>query len=186
VYFPPRKARAMEENLSGSFDGIGVEYFSINDTLLVTNVVKGGPADKAGILRGDKLIWINDSLIAGVNRSQQEISDLVRGKRGSTVNVWVSRAGKEIESPIKIKRDQIIISSIDVAYLIEPQTAYIRIKRFSERTAQEFEKALKELRQGSFNKLILDLRGNGGGYFYTALAVADNFFPADQLLVYTA
>src|SRR5690606_37700702 len=72
------------------------------------------------------------------------------------------------------------------AYLIEPQTAYIRIKRFSERTAQEFEKALKELRQGSFNKLILDLRGNGGGYFYTALAVADNFFPADQLLVYTA
>jgi len=186
MYFPPRQAQAMEENLSGSFDGVGIEYFSINDTLIVTAMVSGGPAEKAGILRGDKLIWINDSLIAGVNRSQQEIADLVRGKRGSTVNVWVNRSGKEIESPIKIKRDQIIVSSIDAAYIIQPRTAYIRIKRFGERTAEEFESALKSLGKKNFNKLILDLRENGGGYFYAALAVADQFFPADQLLVYTA
>src|SRR5690606_26337205 len=110
----------------------GIEYFSINDTLLVTSIVKEGPADKAGMLRGDKLIWINDSLIAGVNRSREEISNFVRGKRGTIVNIWVNRAGKEIESPLKIRRDQIIISSIDAAYIIEPQTAYVRIKRFGE------------------------------------------------------
>lgn len=185
-YFPPRQAQAMAENLSGSFDGIGIEYFSINDTLLVTSIVKNGPADKAGMLRGDKLIWINDSLIAGVNRSKEDIANFVRGKRGSSVNIWVNRAGKEIESPIKIRRDQIIVSSIDAAYIIQPQIAYIRIKRFGERTAEEFEEALKDLGKSNFNKLILDLRENGGGYFYAALAVADNFFPADQLLVYTA
>ncbi|HUH20165.1 S41 family peptidase [Albibacterium sp.] len=186
VYFSPRKARAMEENLSGSFDGIGIEYFSINDTLLVTNVVENGPAQKAGILRGDKLIWVNDSLIAGVNRSQEEISNLVRGKRGSLVNIWVSRDGKEIESPMKVKRDQIVVSSLDAAYIIQPRVAYIRIKRFGERTAEEFDATLKALGRNRFDKLILDLRGNGGGYFYAALAVADEFFPADKLLVYTA
>jgi len=186
AYFPPRKAQTMEESLSGSFDGIGIEYFSINDTLLVTSIVKDGPADKAGMLRGDKLIWINDSLIAGVNRSREEIANLVRGRRGSNVNIWVNRAGKEIESPLKIRRDEIIVSSIDAAYIIEPQTAYIRIKRFGERTADEFDKALSDLSKNKVDKLILDLRENGGGYFYSALAVADNFFSADKLLVYTA
>jgi carboxyl-terminal processing protease len=185
-YFPPRKAQAMEENLSGSFDGIGIEYFSINDTLLVTSVVDKGPAEKAGILRGDKLIWINDSLIAGVNRSREEISNMVRGKRGSTVNIWINRDGKEIETPMKVKRDQIVVSSLDAAYIIKPQVAYIRIKRFGERTAEEFMATLKELNEHRFDKLILDLRGNGGGYFYAALAIADEFFPADKLLVYTA
>jgi len=186
IYFPPRKAQAMEENLSGSFDGIGIEYFSINDTLLVTSVVENGPAEKAGIVRGDKLIWVNDSLIAGVNRSQDEISDMVRGKRGSVVNIWVSRDGKEIETPMKVRRDQIMVSSLDAAYMIRPRVAYIRIKRFGERTAEEFDATLKALDKNRFDKLILDLRGNGGGYFYAALAVADEFFPADSLLVYTA
>lgn len=186
IYFPPRKAQAMEENLSGSFDGIGIEYFSINDTLLVTSIVDNGPAEKAGMLRGDKLIWVNDSLIAGVNRSQEEISNMVRGKRGSVVNIWVNRNGKEIESPLKVKRDQIVVSSLDAAYIIEPRVAYIRIKRFGERTAEEFDATLKALDKHRFDKLILDLRGNGGGYFYAALAVADEFFAADKLLVYTA
>src|SRR5690606_15084933 len=157
-YFSPRKNQAIEENLSGSFDGIGVEYFSIEDTLLVTSVVDGGPADKAGMLRGDKLIWINDSLIAGVNRSKEEIADLVRGKRGTSVNIWVNRAGTEIESPIKIVRDKITVSTIDAAYMIRPETAYIRIKRFGERTSDEFEAALRDLAHNKFSKLILDLR----------------------------
>jgi len=184
-YYPPRNAKAMQETLSGSFDGIGIEYFNINDTLLVTSVVPNGPAHKAGMLRGDKLIWINDSLIAGVNRSAEEISNMVRGKRGSTVNIWVSRQGKEIEEPLKVRRDQILVSTIDVAYIIRPQTAYIRIRRFGERTADEFRKTLEDLGTENFNKLIVDLRENGGGYFYAALAVADEFFPAEQLLVYT-
>ena len=185
-YFPPRKNQANEENLSGSFDGIGIEYFSIEDTLLVTSVVEGGPADKAGMLRGDKLIWINDSLIAGVSKTKDEIAQLVRGKRGTSVNIWVNRAGREIESPIRIVRDKITVSTIDAAYMIRPETAYIRIKRFGERTSDEFETALRDLAQNKFSKLVLDLRENGGGYFYAALAVADNFFPADQLLVYTS
>lgn len=184
-YLAPRQARAVAENLSGSFDGIGIEYFSVNDTLIVTGMVSGGPAEEAGILRGDKLIWVNDSLIAGVNRSRQEISDLVRGKRGTSLNVWISREGKEIESPIRIKRDKIRISTIDAAYMIRPLTAYIKIKRFGEHTSEEFEAALEGLKLSGFDKLILDLRDNGGGYFYSALAVADQFFPADNLLVYT-
>ena len=110
---------------------------------------------------------------------------MVRGKRGSTVNIWVSRQGKEIEEPLKVRRDQILVSTIDVAYIIRPQTAYVRIRRFGERTADEFREALENLGTNNFNKLILDLRENGGGYFYAGLAVADEFFPADQLLVYT-
>src|SRR5690606_36202372 len=102
------------------------------------------------------------------------------------VNIWVNRAGREIESPIKIVRDKITVSTIDAAYMIRPETAYIRIKRFGERTSDEFETALRDLAQNKFSKLVLDLRENGGGYFYAALAVADNFFPADQLLVYTS
>jgi len=184
-YLAPRQAKAIAENLSGSFDGIGIEYFSVNDTLIVTGMISDGPAEKAGMLRGDKLIWINDSLIAGANRSRQEISDLVRGKRGTSLNVWVSRAGKEIESPIQIKRDKINVSTIDAAYMIQPRTAYVKIKRFGEHTAEEFEAALKGLKKNNFDKLILDLRENGGGYFYSALAVADQFFPADNMLVYT-
>lgn len=184
-YLPPRQAKAVAENLSGTFDGIGVEYFSVNDTLLVTGMVSGGPAETAGILRGDKLIWINDSLIAGVNRTRQEISDLVRGKRGTSLNVWVSRAGKEIESPIQIKRGKINVSTIDAAYMIQPQTGYVKIKRFGEHTSEEFEGTLEDLKESGCNKLILDLRENGGGYFYSALAVADQFFPANKLLVYT-
>lgn len=184
-YLAPRQAKAIAENLSGSFDGIGIEYFSVNDTLIVTGMVSDGPAEKAGILRGDKLIWINDSLIAGANRSRQEISDLVRGKRGTTLNVWVSRSGKEIESPIQIKRDKINVSTIDAAYMMQPRTAYIKIKRFGEHTSEEFEAALKALKKNNFDKLILDLRENGGGYFYSALAVTDQFFPPDSLLVYT-
>src|SRR5690606_21252074 len=150
------------------------------------SVVDKGPAEKAGILRGDKLIWINDSLIAGVNRSREEILNMVRGKRGFTDNIRVNSGGQEIETRMKVKRDQIAVSSLDAAYIIKPQVAYIRIKRFGERTAEEFMATLKELNEHRFDKLILDLRGNGGGYFYAALAIADEFFPADKLLVYTA
>lgn len=185
TYLSPRKVQSINESLQGSFDGIGIEYYLINDTLLVTNLVPEGPADKAGIKRGDRIVWVNDVQVSGVKITKQKISELVRGKRGTTVSLWVHRAGKPVETPIQIIRNKIKVSSIDAAYLIGPNVGYIKIHRFGAQTAMEFRQALEGLLDQRANKLILDLRDNTGGYFFAALEVADEFFGADQLLVYT-
>lgn len=185
AYLPPRKVQSINENLQGSFDGIGIEYYTVNDTLLVTNLVPGGPADIAGIRRGDKIIWVNDVQVSGVHISRQKVSDLVRGKRGTTVSLWINREGKAVETPIQIIRNKISVSSIDAAYIIAPNIGYIKIRRFGAHTAEEFREALTGLMDQRAEQLILDLRDNTGGYFYAALEVADEFFSEGKLLVYT-
>ena len=185
TYLSPRKVQSINESLQGSFDGIGIEYYIINDTLLVTNLVPNGPADRAGVMRGDRIVWVNDVQVSGIQVSKEEISNLVRGKRGTNVSLWISRAGKHIETPIRIQRNKITVSSIDAAYMIAPHLGYIKIRRFGAQTAAEFRAALEGLLDQRANKLILDLRDNTGGYFFSALEVADEFFGADQILVYT-
>lgn len=185
TYMSSREVKAVEERLSGTFDGIGLEYYEVNDTLLVTGVSAKGPADRAGVLRGDKLIWINDTRIAGVEISKQKIVDLVRGRRGTVVKIWVNRAGEELSEPLTITRNKISVSSIDAAYMIDSVTAYIKIKQFGEHTADEFYEALTSLKEQGGKRLILDLRDNGGGYFFAAISVLDELLPEGKLMVYT-
>jgi carboxyl-terminal processing protease len=185
TYMPPALAKALGEDLNGSFDGIGVEYYRLRDTLMITAVTPAGPADKAGIKIGDKLIGVDDKPISGVNMKEQEVAARVRGKRGSTVNLWVNRGGIDLAEPIKVRRDKIVVSSIDAAYIIDTAIAYIKIKRFGAQTANDFKENLNRMKQYGVSRLILDLRENGGGYLRSATALASEFFRDKKLLVYT-
>lgn len=184
-YLKPNEARAQHEKLEGSFDGIGLEYYRLNDTLLAVGLIADGPAQNGGLRVGDKLIAVNGEIIAGVGASDKEIENKIRGKRGSVLELSVRRDGIDLSTSLKIVRDRIEVSSIDAAYMIAPQTAYIKIRRFGARTADEFQSAMERLAKEGAQKLILDLRGNGGGYFNAATSLASQFFDSRHLLVYT-
>ncbi|WP_028298322.1 S41 family peptidase [Olivibacter sitiensis] len=183
TYLTPSQARSMDEALEGTFDGIGVEYYRLRDTLMIVSVTNGGPAEKAGIKVGDRLIGIDNLPIVGAN--ERDVSAKVRGKRGSTVRLWINRKGQDLPEPIQVKRDKILVSSIEASYIIDTATAYIKIKRFGARTHEDFDRNIKLLKQYGVRKLILDLRGNSGGFMMSAVTVADQFFSDKQLLVYT-
>lgn len=185
TYMPPSLAQAMGEELNGSFDGIGLEYYRLRDTLMITALTPNGPAEIAGVKIGDKLIGVDDKPISGVNMKEQEVAARVRGKRGSIVNLWINRNGVDLTEPLKVTRDKIVVSSIDAAYIIDTAIAYIKIKRFGAQTANDFRKNLNRMKQYGVNKLILDLRENGGGYLRAATALASEFFKEKKLLVYT-
>ncbi len=185
TYLPPDRVRAASETLEGTFEGIGIEYYVINDTLLVTGVSAGGPAEKGGVRLGDKLLRVGDQLISGAHLSATEVAAKVRGGRGTQVELWVSRKGAELESPLIITRDKIRISSIDAAYVIDTATAYIKIRQFGAQTADDFVASLSNLRKQGAENVILDLRENGGGYLTAATALASQFLDNKQLIVYT-
>ncbi|TZF86306.1 S41 family peptidase (plasmid) [Pedobacter sp. BS3] len=184
-YLPPSDARLMKEDLDGNFNGIGIEYYLLNDTLLVTVVKPNGPADKAGLKRGDKIIRIGGKNIAGTGVTANAIADMVRGARGSTIVLSVKRAGSSALKDISVSRDRIIVSSIDVAYMLNHDTGYIKISKFGSQTDADFSEALEGLLKQHMNSLVLDLRGNGGGYLNAATALADQFLPDRKLIVYT-
>lgn len=181
VYLPPSQAKTQNENLEGNFDGIGIEYYMLNDTLLVTSVREKGPSAKAGVLKGDKIVSINGQSAIGDNG----VVDKLRGKRGSKVAIDVLRTGFDKLIPLIIERGRIVVSSVDVAYLIKPGIGFIKITRFGANTAEDFTTELGLLQKKGMKSLILDLRGNGGGYLSAATALADQFLPDNQLIVYT-
>lgn len=185
VYMSARKAEGMSQSLSGSFGGIGAEVFILNDTLVVTGLSPGGPAEKAGLRQGDKLLWINDTQVADVKISHQKVADLVRGKKGSSVMIWVKRGPIELTDPVEIKRDNITSNTIEAAYQIDSVTSYIRIKQFGANTSKEFLYALKRLMKNKPTNLLIDLRNNGGGYFFQAMGVLEQLLPDGSLMVYT-
>ncbi len=184
-YMPPSIAKAVGDDLAGSFDGIGVEYYRLNDTLMITAVTPAGPADKAGVRIGDRMIGIDELPIAGVRMNEREVSAKVRGRRGTSVNLWIHRDGEDLPKPIKVTRDKIVVSSIEAAYIIDTAIAYVKIRRFGAQTVEDFRSNLKRMKQYGVNKLILDLRGNSGGYLRAATALAGEFFKDKKLLVYT-
>ncbi|WP_134088844.1 S41 family peptidase [Olivibacter sp. XZL3] len=185
TYMPPRLAKALGEELNGSFDGIGLEYYRLRDTLMITALTPNGPSEKAGVKIGDKLIGVDDRPISGVNMKEHEVAAIVRGKRGTVVNLWINRNGADLAEPFKVVRDKIVVSSIDAAYIIDTAVAYIKIKRFGAETASDFRKNLNRMKQYGVNKLIVDLRENGGGYLRAATALASEFFKEKELIVYT-
>lgn len=185
IYLPPIEAKNQNENLEGNFDGIGIEYYVLNDTLFVTHVRKDGPSYKAGLLKGDKIIAVDGELFKGKALHTSNITGKLKGKRGSKVTVSVLRNGTQKFKKIEIVRDRISISSIDVAIMMNAKIGFIKISKFGANTDEDFINELSKLIELGMKSLILDLRGNGGGYLNSATALADQFLPDGKLILYT-
>ena len=184
-YLNKEEVRAMNEPLQGDFEGIGISFNMLTDTLYVIEVISGGPSQKVGIMPGDKIIYVNDTLIAGVKMSSEEVMKKLRGPKGTTVKVKVLRQGVPGLLEFRIVRDKIPIYSIDASYMVDEETGYIRLSRFAVTSADEFRKAEEKLKAKGMKKLILDLTGNGGGILQTATDIADEFLDNGKLIVYT-
>lgn len=185
TYANPDEVKKMNEPLQGNFEGIGVQFNMSEDTLFVIQPVSGGPSEKVGILAGDRIISVNDTLIAGVKMKTEEIMSRLRGPKDSKVNVRILRRGIKDLLNFTIKRDKIPIFSLDASYMIQNKTGYIRVNKFGATTAQEFNDALKSLQNKGMKDLILDLQGNGGGYLNAAIDLANEFLEQKELIVYT-
>lgn len=185
TYNNAEEVKKMNEPLQGNFEGIGVQFQMIEDTLLVIQPVSNGPSEKVGILAGDRIVAVNDSAIAGVKMSTEDIMARLRGPKDSEVKLTVVRRGVDDSLFFTVKRDKIPILSLDASYMIQPQTGYIRVNRFGATTAEEFVKALKALQKKGMKDLILDLQGNGGGYLNAAIDLANEFLQQKELIVYT-
>ncbi len=184
-YLNEEEVRAMNEPLQGNFDGIGISFNMLTDTLYVLEVISGGPSQKVGIMPGDKIIQVNDTLIAGVKMSNNDVIKRLRGPKGTVVNVKVLRRGVPQLMEFRIVRDKIPITSIDAAYMVTNDIGYIRLSRFGVSSADEFKQAEKTLKSQGMKHLILDLADNGGGILQTANEIADEFLGDSRVIVYT-
>ena len=184
-YSTAKEARALNEPLSGSFDGIGVQFNISADTLLVIKPVVKGPSEKVGIMAGDRIVTVNDTAIAGVKMDQQEIMRRLRGPRGTMVRLGVVRRGIPGVLSFTVKRDKIPLTTLDASYMIRPGVGYVRIGSFGATTYTEFMAAVKQLRAEGMKSLVLDLQENGGGYMQPAIQIANEFLTDGDLIVYT-
>lgn len=185
TYSNPEEVARLNEPLKGNFDGIGVQFNMSTDTLFVIQPVAGGPSEKAGILAGDRIMEVEDTLISGVKMSTEEVMRRLRGPKGSKVRLKVLRQGVKERLPFTIKRDKIPVYSLDASYMVNKTIGYIRISRFAATTGQEFLEALHRLQRQGMKDLILDLQGNGGGYLNAAIEVVNHFLGKKELIVYT-
>jgi carboxyl-terminal processing protease len=185
AYIPSSAFRDMNDPLMGSFEGIGIEFNMITDTVVVINPVSGGPSEKVGLMAGDRIIKVEDEIIAGVKMATNEVVKKLKGPKGTQVNVSVMRGGMNELLSFTITRDKIPSYSLDIAYMVDESTGYIKLGKFSATTHQEFRSALDRLKREGMEKMILDLRGNGGGFLDAAIGLADEFLSPDKLIVYT-
>lgn len=185
TYISADEVKEMNEPLEGNFDGIGISFNMVTDTLYVIETIAGGPSEKVGLRAGDKIIYVNDSLIAGVNRSTKYVMSQLKGPKGTLVRVKVLRRGVTDLLSFNITRAKIPIYSIDAAYMIDSNTGYVRISRFGATTTKEFQDALIRMKKEGLENLILDLEYNGGGYMDPAVDLSDEFLGKDKLIVYT-
>ena len=184
-YMTKEETKQSNTVLMGEFEGIGIQFNMMSDTLVVISATSGGPSEKAGILAGDRIIFADGKAISGVKMQNTEIINLLRGKRGSKVQVDILRNGVKKLIPFTIVRDKIPVHSINISYMIAPKIGYINIDNFTFTTEEEFHFALKELISQGMEKLVLDLRGNPGGYLGAAIAVCNELLPAGDLILYT-
>ncbi len=185
VYIPAKDLTRANEPLQGNFEGIGISFSMLTDTILVISTIPGGPSEKLGLQPGDKILYVNDSLVAGKNISDQQVMGMLKGPRGTVVKIKILRNGHKELIPFEITRDKIPIYSVDVDYMINDHTGYIKINNFAMTTYDEFMKGLRELKDQGMTNLILDLRGNSGGVMDAAIQIANQFLKEGQLIVYT-
>jgi carboxyl-terminal processing protease len=183
LFIPATNLQEVNEDLQGNFEGIGVEFNIFDDTVNIVNVLAGGPSDKAGLAVGDKILKVNDSIITNKNIESEDVKKLIKGERGSAVNLTVLR--QEKQQTIKVIRGVIPVPSVDAAYMLDKTSGYIRLNKFSESTYEEFMRSLENLQKEGLQKLVLDLRGNGGGLMKEAVDIADEFLEGSRLIVYT-
>ena len=185
TYSNAKEVKQMNEPLNGNFEGIGVQFNMIDDTLMVIQPVTNGPSEKVGIIAGDRIVTVNDTAIAGVKMSKEEIMRRLRGPKGTVVMLGVVRTGIKDQLTFKVTRDKIPVHSVDATYMLRPGIGYIRIGNFGANTHQEFCEALEKLKQQGMTDLVLDLQENGGGYLQAAVNIADELLARDELIVYT-
>lgn len=185
VYISSEEFNEANDPLMGNFEGIGVQFKIQNDTIMVVNTVSGGPSEKVGIRAGDRIVKVDGKNVASIGIKDTDVLKNLKGKKGSTVKVSIFRRGVNHIIDFNIIRDVIPTYSIDISYMVDKQIAYIKLSKFSATTIQEFSKALEDLNQKGMQKLILDLRGNGGGFLKAAVVLADEFLSKGKLIVYT-
>lgn len=185
-YATAKETKAMNEPLNGSFDGIGVQFNMVDDTLLVIQPVTNGPSEKVGIIAGDRIVAVNDTAISGVKMSKEEIMKRLRGPKGTTVNLTIVRRGIKDKLIFKVKRDKIPVTTMDAAYMIRPGIGYIRLGSFGLTSHKEVTIAMDSLKKKGMKDLIFDLEDNGGGYLQAAAQIANEFLQKGDLIVYTS
>lgn len=185
AYIPASDFAQVNETLEGNFEGIGIEFNIINDTIRVLTPISGGPSDKLGIKAGDKIIKVDGKTIAGIKITNKEVFEKLRGKEGSEVLVTILRGGVKTPIDFKITRGEIPLYSIDISYIVKPGIGYMKISRFAATTYEEYLKAFNSLTKQGMKKLILDLRGNPGGFLKAAVDIADEFLTDGLQIVYT-
>jgi carboxyl-terminal processing protease len=185
IYIPAKDLKRANEPLQGNFEGIGISFNMFDDTILVISTTSGGPSEKARLQAGDKIIYVNDSLVAGKKISEEDVMGKLKGPRGTKVKLKILRMDHNDLLPFEIIRDKIPIPSVDVAYMVNDSIGYIKVNSFAMTTFKEFMKGMKELKAQGMTKLILDLRGNSGGVMEAAIQIANQFLKQGELIVYT-
>lgn len=185
VYSTAEETRELQQPLQGSFSGIGISFNMKQDSLYVISLIAGGPSERVGLRAGDRIVSVNDTAVAGVKMKSNDIRKRLMGPKGTLVRVGVKRPGVKDIMQFGITRDNIPIYSVDAFYMVDARTGYIRISRFAEATAREFEKAFNQLKKKGMKQLILDLSDNGGGYLNTAVELANWFLNEGETIVYT-
>lgn len=185
VYISADEVERMNEPLEGNFEGIGIQFNILQDTLIVVNPIPGGPSEEVGVKAGDRIIYVDSMLVAGINLNNKMVFDKLRGHKGTQVTVQILRHGSSELLDFTITRDKIPIYSLDAANMLTSDIGYIKLNRFSATTHDEFLQGISKLKKQGMKKLVLDLQGNGGGYLQTATNITDEFLSKDKLIVYT-
>ena len=185
TYIKAKDVERSVENLNGSFEGIGVQFNMIEDTLVVIQPVSGGPSERKGIIAGDRIVLVNDTAIAGVKMSRDEIMRRLRGPKGSKVRLGIIRDGVKGINEFVIVRDKIPVHTLDAFYMVDNKTGYVKLSSFGQTTHDEFMTAVNSMKEKGMTRLVLDLQGNGGGYLQSAVEVSNEFLPEGEMIVYT-
>lgn len=185
VYFTKEELQKANEPLVGNFEGVGIQFNILDDTILVLHTISGGPSKKVGVMDGDRIIYINDEKVAGIGINNDGVFKRLRGQKGTEVRLKILRAGEPELLDFLVVRDKIPLFALDAHYMATDRVGYVKLSRFSATATEEVEKAIAELKAQGAEKIILDLTGNSGGYLNQAFQLADLFLDKDKLIVYT-